>query len=349
MADQIIDKAGIGGFAGEEIAKLDDMQLLVPRGKYVFTLFSNYMKLHGKTHDYKIAFKDINRAFLLPKPDGVHMNYIISLRTPLRQGQTPHHYLVFQFKKEREENVTLNLSSEEIKEKYGGELSEELEGPLYDVLSRLFKTLIKISIIVPSGFKSEKGTEAVKCSSRAQDGYLYPLNKSFLFIHKPVSYIRHDDIQFLEFNRISEFAAAGRSFDVTIVTKKKANHSFTGISKQEYKPLVEYLKTKKIKVRNGDDEGKVMDLDNMDILNTGGRSNRRAMAEFEDDDMGAAGEDDSEGEDESFDIEAQEGEDSQLESNGSESLIEESDGEEAKKKKSKPKAKAKAKKEAKKE
>ena len=318
---------------------MDDMQLLVPRGKYVFNIFSDYLKLHGKTHDYKILFKDINRAFLLPKPDGLHMMYIVSLRTPLRQGQTAHNYLVIQFKREREEKLKLNISEEELKEKYGGELNHELEGPLFDVLSRLFKSLIKISIIVPSGFKSEKDTEAVKCSSRAQDGYLYPLQKSFLFVHKPVAYIRHDDIRYLEFHRISEFVAAGRSFDISIITKK-STFSFTGISKQEYRPIVEYLKTKKIKVRNGDDEGKVMNLNNMDILQNPTRNNRRAMIEL-DNDINMGGEDDdSEGEDESFDIEAQEGEDSELISNGSVSLLEESDPEADKeKKKNKPKNK----------
>lgn len=320
------------------------MQLLVPRGNYVFNLYSNYLKLHGKTHDYKILFKDINRAFLLPKPDGLHMMYVISLRSPLRQGQTAHNYCVIQFKKEREESLKLNISEEEINKKYGKELNQELEGPLYDILSRLFKSLIKISIIVPSGFKSEKDTDAVKCSSRAQDGYLYPLLKSFLFVHKPVAYIRHDDIKYLEFNRISEFAAAGRSFDINIVAKDNS-YSFTGISKAEYKPLVEYLLTKNIKVRNGDDEGKTMDLTNMDILTNPGRVNRRAMADIDDEGLEAMGsQDDSEGEDESFDIDAQEGEDSDLESHGSESLIEESDLEDGGKKKSKAKKK-KAKKE----
>jgi structure-specific recognition protein 1 len=323
----MVEKSGIGSFAGEIITKLDDMQLLVPRGKNELIMYSNHLKLHGKTHDYKILYKDINRAFLLPRPDGVHMNYIISLRSPLRQGQTQHHYLVLQFKKEREEKLKLNLTEEEVKEKYGDELSVELEGPLYDVLSRLFKSMIKISIIVPSGFKSEKGTDAVKCSVKAQDGYLYPLNKSFLFIHKPVSYIRHEDIVWVEFNRISEFSAAGRSFDINIVTKKTGTMSFTGISKQEYKPLVEYLKSKnKIKCRNGDDEGKIMDLDNMDVIQNPSRNNRRAMVEIDDDEaqLPAEGED-SEGEDESFDIGAQEAEDSELESNGSVSLLEEED------------------------
>lgn len=302
-------------------------------------MYTNYLKLHGKTHDYKILFKDINRAFLLPKPDGVHMMYIVSLKSPLRQGQTAHHYMVLQFKKEREENLKLNLSAEEISSKYGEELTQEINGPLYDVLSRLFKSMIKVSIIVPSGFKSEKGTEAVKCSVKAQDGYLYPLQKSFLFIHKPVYYIRHDEIQYLEFNRISEFAAAGRSFDFNIVTKKQGTMSFTGISKQEFISIVEYLKTKKIKVRNGDDDGKQIDLNNMDFLDKQGRANRRSMAELEEDEQMAGEAEDSE-EDEDFDVAAQEQEESEFESHGSESLIEESE-EDTKKKKKGGKKKAK--------
>jgi structure-specific recognition protein 1 len=333
LADQIISKAGIGAFAGEVITKLDDMQLLVPRGKYVFNMYSNYLKLHGKTHDYKILFKDINRAFLLPKPDGVHMIYIISLKSPLRQGQTAHHYMVIQFKREREENLKLNMSEEEIKKNYKDQLTPEISGPLYDLLSRLFKAFIGVQIIVPSGFKSEKGTDAVKCSVRAQDGYLYPLEKSFIFIHKPVSYIRHEEIQYLEFNRISEFSAAGRSFDINIICKKVANMSFTGISKQEYKPIVEYLKTKKIKVRNGDDGGSLMDLDNFSFLEKQGRNTRRSMVELGEEDV--LPDEDSE-EDEDFDVNAQEQDDSEIESNGSESLIEESD--EAPKKKSKKKS-----------
>jgi len=328
------------------IASFEDMQLLVPRGKYSFNVYNNYLKLHGKTHDYKVLFKDVNRAFLLPKPDGVHMIYIVSLKNPLRQGQTTHNHLVLQFKKERTEKISLNLSQEEIKDKYGDELTQELEGPLYDVLSRLFKTMIKVSIVIPSGFKSDKGTDAVKCSVRAQDGFLYPLNKSFLFVHKPVYYIKHEEIVYLEFNRISEFAAAGRSFDINIATKKSGMMNFTGIDKQEYKPLVEYLKAKKIKARNGDDDGKVMDLDNIDyLMDKKSRTTRRAMAELDEMEANIPAEgEDSDEEDEDFDVKAQEQEESEFESNGSESLVEESEDDASAKKKKKPAAKKKAKK-----
>jgi structure-specific recognition protein 1 len=51
--------------------------MLIPRGNYTLEFYSNFIKLHGKTHDFKIPFKDISKIFLLMKPDGVHMVYLI--------------------------------------------------------------------------------------------------------------------------------------------------------------------------------------------------------------------------------------------------------------------------------
>ena len=75
--DKIIKAAGIGEFAGEVVASLAELPMLIPRGKYSLDLYSTFIKLHGRTHDYKLLYKDINKGFLLPKPDGVHMAYVI--------------------------------------------------------------------------------------------------------------------------------------------------------------------------------------------------------------------------------------------------------------------------------
>ena len=50
----------------------------------------------------------------------------------------------------------MNLSPEILKEKYKGNLGAEVEGPLYDVLSNLFKQLIGINILIPGDFKSSR-------------------------------------------------------------------------------------------------------------------------------------------------------------------------------------------------
>ena len=77
--DRILAKANIGNAAGSVIASIHDMPMLIPRGNYTLDFFSSFCKLHGKTHDYKLAFKDINKVFLLQKPDGVHMVLLLQL------------------------------------------------------------------------------------------------------------------------------------------------------------------------------------------------------------------------------------------------------------------------------
>ena len=84
LNDKIVKAAGIGEFAGDVIASLSELPMIIPRGKYSLDLYNTFAKLHGRTHDYKLLYKDINKGFLLPKPDGVHMAYVLHLKTPLR-------------------------------------------------------------------------------------------------------------------------------------------------------------------------------------------------------------------------------------------------------------------------
>ena len=102
-------------------------------------------------------------------------------------------------------------------------MQPELEGPLYDVLSKLFKELIKINILIPGDFRSAKGEESIKCSVKAYDGFIYPLKSSLIFIHKPVVYIKLSEIKFVEFSRLGQIGGSSvpsRSFDM-IITKMK--------------------------------------------------------------------------------------------------------------------------------
>ena len=40
-------------------------------------------------------------------------------------------------------------------------------------------------------FMSAKGNACVKCALKSNDGLLYPLGKSFCFIHKPATMIKY--------------------------------------------------------------------------------------------------------------------------------------------------------------
>jgi structure-specific recognition protein 1 len=281
--------------------------MIIPRGKYSFDLYADFAKLHGSTNDYKILYKDISKCFLLPKPDGNHMAYLIQLKTPLRQGQTLHHFIALQFDKDLEFKVAINLSKEEIKEKYDDKLESEIEGPLYDVLSKLFKNLAKVSILIPGEFKSANDNPAIKCSVKASDGHLYPLKSSIVFIHKPVHYIKHAQIKYVEFSRIGGLGAgmpSSRSFDMTVHKVTGEAVTFAGIDKQEHKNLAAYFKAKNIRTRNVDADNKQRDSESEEEEDSEEVSTKRRAAKKG---AAAAEEYDDEEDDESFKDDGSEG------------------------------------------
>eukprot|EP00743_Colponemidia_sp_Colp-15_P002921 GILK01003160.1.p1 GENE.GILK01003160.1~~GILK01003160.1.p1 ORF type:complete len:580 (+),score=152.64 GILK01003160.1:54-1742(+) len=261
----LLAKADIGSFAGESIVSFTEMPMVTPRGRYEVDMYATFMKFHGKSHDYKIMYKNINKLFLLPKPDQRHVAFIIGLDTPVRQGQTLYPFLVLQFPKEREVEIDVQLTEDEIKQRYpDGGLQPKLEGPLYHVVSNVFKALTGVKVIIPGNFKNASGTHAVRCSVKASDGHLYPLNKSFFFINKPVIYIRFEDVLSVEFARVSEGSSnTNRSFDLIVSCKSDVEHQFTSIDKNEYQPLFDFLQSKKIKIINIAQNTTVMDVDKL--------------------------------------------------------------------------------------
>ena len=203
--------------------------------------------MHGKTYDYKLLNKNITRAFLLPKLDNVHVAFIIGLENPIRQGNTTYPFIVIEFNKDLEEVISLNISRDRSKEIFGEE-AEVLDGALYDSVSRLFKALVKVNIIIPGTFRTKKDDQAIKCSYRANAGFLYPLQKSFIFITKPVIYIRFEEIKFIEFARADKTINV-RSFDLHVTTRDTV-YQFTSIDRDEYQVLYSFLDKKRITIRN---------------------------------------------------------------------------------------------------
>jgi structure-specific recognition protein 1 len=66
-----------------------------------------------------------------------------------------------------------------------------------------------MQVFVPKNFKSERDTQAVKCSLKANDGLLFPLEKSFIFVHKPTLIIHFADIELVDFQRIFATGQSG--------------------------------------------------------------------------------------------------------------------------------------------
>ena len=81
---------------------------------------------------------------------------------PIKQGQTRYPFLVLQFDKDEEMSVHLNISEEDLEKEYEGKLQAEMSGPTYEVISRVFKSLIKRKITVPGTFMGASGTSELK-------------------------------------------------------------------------------------------------------------------------------------------------------------------------------------------
>lgn len=109
LHDLVKEKADIGQVSGEGVVTFPDVLCTTPRGRYDIDMYSSFLRLRGKTYDYKVLYSSIRRLFLLPKPDDIHFNFVVQLEPPIRQGQTRYPFLVMQFARDEEMDAELNL------------------------------------------------------------------------------------------------------------------------------------------------------------------------------------------------------------------------------------------------
>ena len=249
--EQLMDKAEIGEVAGDTFATFLDVLHLTPRGRFDIDLYEKSFRLRGKTYDYKIPYENAKRFFLLPKPDDMHQLLCIGLDPPLRQGQTRYPFLVMQFRKEEEVNIELNMTEEDLK-KYSGKLQARYEEPIGLVVSKIFRGLTGRKLIQPShDFSSHHQMAGVKCSIKANEGYLFCLDRAFLFVPKPSTYISFDHVAVVTMSRVGGAVSASRTFDITVTLKRGGGeHQFSNINREEQAPLEAFLKIKDIKTKN---------------------------------------------------------------------------------------------------
>nr|CAG4641539.1 EOG090X02Z1 [Eurycercus lamellatus] len=244
---QVMPKASVISATGDAIAIFREVQCLTPRGRYDIKVFQTFIQLHGKTFDYKIPSSTVLRLFLLPHKDGRQMFFVVSLDPPIKQGQTRYHFLVLLFNKDEETAFEIPLSEEELKEKFEGRLSRDCNGSTYEVMSTIMKAMVNRKITIPGNFTGHSGTPAVGCSVKAAAGYLYPLERGFIYVHKPPIHIRFEEIASVNFAR---GGGSTRSFDFEVETKNGVVHTFSSIEKEEYNRLYDFINTKKLRVKN---------------------------------------------------------------------------------------------------
>ncbi|KAJ7069620.1 SSrecog-domain-containing protein [Mycena amicta] len=244
--DNIKETANINQVTGDLILSFDEVLVLTPRGRYDVDMFPDFLRLRGKTYDYKIVYSTISRLFLLPK-DEQHVLFIMGLSNPIRQGQTRYHYLVMQFTQEEEMTAELNLSEEELA-KYDNLEKSYDDKQTFNVVSAVFRALSKKKIIGAGKFQGRDGHSCIKVNLKAVPGDLFMLEKYVFFVSKQPVLIELSEIHQVAFSRVGQGSAV-RTFDMKIVTKSGPEYSFVSINKEELEPTEQYLKEKKIRVK----------------------------------------------------------------------------------------------------
>ena len=296
--EALMDKAEIGEVAGDTFATFLDILHLTPRGRFDIDLYEKSFRLRGKTYDYKISYDSAKRFFILPKPDDMHQLLCIGLDPPLRQGQTRYPFIVMQFKRDEEVNIELNMTEEDLKNKYAGKLQPRYEAPIGTVIARIFHGLTNKKLFQPShDFSSHHQQSGVKCSIKANEGHLFCLDRAFLFVPKPATYISFDNISVITMSRVGGAVSASRTFDITVTLKNGAGeHQFSNINREEQAPLENFFKVKNLKTKNE------MDVDN--AMMAAALNGIPDLASSDDEEVvdarGSAGEEDDESPDEDF-------------------------------------------------
>ncbi|KAI6091945.1 hypothetical protein F4821DRAFT_225907, partial [Hypoxylon rubiginosum] len=254
--ETLIDKAEIGETAGDAIASFLEVLHLTPRGRFDIDMYEASFRLRGKTYDYKIQYDAIKKFMVLPKPDDLHFMLCIGLDPPLRQGQTRYPFIVMQAKKDEEVTIDLNLTEEQMNDQYKDKLSPHYEQPLHQVITYIFKGLANKKITSPAkDFMTHRNQFGIKCSIKAAEGFLYCLEKAFMFVPKPATYVSYDQASSIVFSRVNGAVSALSTFDIAVHMKSGGPpHQFSNISREDLKALESFFKLKGLRVKNEIDE-----------------------------------------------------------------------------------------------
>ena len=80
------------------------------------------------------------------------MFFVISLDPPIKQGQTRYHFLILLFSKDEDFSLMLSMNEEEVEKSFEGQLTKDMSGSLYEMVSQVMKVLVNHKITVPDNF-----------------------------------------------------------------------------------------------------------------------------------------------------------------------------------------------------
>ncbi|KAJ4972492.1 hypothetical protein NE237_005666 [Protea cynaroides] len=248
--DKIMSMADVGPSGEDAVVTFDSIAILTPRGRYSVELHLSFLRLQGQANDFKIQYSSVVRLFLLPKSNQPHTFVIVTLDPPIRKGQTLYPHIVLQFETDNVVESQLSISEDVLNTKYKDRLEPSYKGLIHEVFTTILRGLSGAKVTRPGKFRSCQDGYAVKSSLKAEDGVLYPLEKSFFFLPKPPTLILHDEIDYLEFERHGAGGTSMHYFDLLVKLKSEQEHLFRNIQRNEYHNLFDFISGKGLKILN---------------------------------------------------------------------------------------------------
>lgn len=248
--DKIMSMADVGAGGEDAVVTFESIAVLTPRGRYNVELHVSFLRLQGQANDFKIQYSSVVRLFLLPKSNQPHTFVVVTLDPPIRKGQTLYPHIVLQFETDYVVESELAMSEDFLNTKYKDKLEPTYKGLIHDVFTTILRGLSGAKITKPGKFRSCQDGYAVKSSLKAEDGVLYPLEKSFFFLPKPPTLITHEQIDYVEFERHGAGGSNMHYFDLLIRLKSEQEHLFRNIQRNEYHTLFDFISLKGIKIMN---------------------------------------------------------------------------------------------------
>ncbi|GLT36135.1 hypothetical protein SLA2020_105370 [Shorea laevis] len=252
--DKIVSVADVGAGAEEAVVTFEGIAILTPRGRYSVELHLSFLRLQGQANDFKIQYSSVVRLFLLPKANQPHTFVVVTLDPPIRKGQTLYPHIVLQFETDYVVQSELSMSDDLLNTKYKDKLEPSYKGLIHEVFTTILRGLSGAKVTKPGKFRSFSDGYAVKSSLKAEDGVLYPLEKSFFFLPKPPTLILHEEIDYVEFERHAAGGSNMHYFDLLIRLKTEQEHLFRNIQRNEYHNLFNFISSKGLKIMNLGDE-----------------------------------------------------------------------------------------------
>lgn len=241
VQDEVISEDAIFKFDGDFCL----MCLNLSRAKYAFHMYASQIRVQSNTYDHFIKYDQIKKMFLLPLPKGGY-NFVLKLDPPLRRRNKTEAYIVVQFGDEDPiPDAEINTEGEGIADMLGDlsttfedkETGETRNSPAHLLLGKILTKMTGKKVAAPDTFSTTFEEQCVGCHAEGQQGYLYPLERALIYVHKPTIHIRYDDIVTAELLRANQFSAV-QSFDLEVEMKASGGETksitFRGIPKSEY-------------------------------------------------------------------------------------------------------------------